>query len=153
MYLVSNSYLPVLEKGSVTLLPLAINIATLLIIAFVPFTAMSVNADFHIKLRVREDIVQQVKAGTLKNNVGYNNVLIHLPAGYPYVSSGGNDILAEGENGNLSVFFYTYRGILDNFAGIIFKEDNQPPTASDFGCDTLLDSSKLQDNWFSMSCT
>ena len=136
-----------------TLLPLTINIATLLIIAFVPFTEMSVNADFHLKLLSREDIVQQVKVGALKNNVAYNNTLIHLPAGYPYVSSSGNDILVEGENGSLSVFFFTFRGVLDNFAGIIYKENDQPPTASDFGCDTLLESSKFQDNWFWMSCT
>jgi hypothetical protein len=44
-------------------------------------------------------------------------------------------------------------GVLDNFAGIIYKENDQPPTASDFGCDTLLESSKFQDNWFWMSCT
>ena len=138
MHPLSNPCLHVLEEGSVSdFIAACHQHRTLLIIVFVPFTDMSVYASFHLKLLSREDIVQQ--AGTLKNNVDYNNEMIHLPTGYPNVSSGGNDILVEGENGNLSVFFYTFRGILDNFAGIIYKENNQPPTADDFGCGIMLD--------------
>lgn len=136
-----------------SLLPLTINIGTILIVIFVPFTAITIESDFHAKLNARTEVIEKIRSGELVNNVDYNKTLIYLPFGFPNVSRGGNDILYTDDNGKLMVFFFTYRGIIDNYSGIIYKEDNRPPTADDFNCGEMLDSKKFRDNWFWMACT
>jgi hypothetical protein len=120
----------------------------------VPFSETTIDDDFYKYFDSRIVVLEKIKTGELIGNVGYNSGLIHLPFLYPLLSKGGNDILVEnGKDGKQKVLFFTYRGVVDNFAGIVYKEDNLPPNEEDFGCGTLLESKKFQDNWFWMSCT
>ncbi len=135
------------------IIPLLINILAILIIARVPFVEITIQRDFKGNLQQRMQVVQEIKSGNLKNNIDYNKNLIHLPYSYSGLSKGGNDIMIEKKDEKLNVLFFTFRGILDNFAGIIYKEDNTPPNPDNFNCGTLIESTKLDENWFWMSCT
>jgi hypothetical protein len=114
---------------------------------------LTTEMDFKTNFQRRVQVVQEIKNGNLKNNIDYNKSLIHLPSKYSGLSSGGNDIIFENKDGKLNVLFFTVRGVTDNFAGIIYKEDNAHPNPDNFNCGTLLESTKLDENWFWMSCT
>ena len=55
----------------------------------------------------------------LKPNVSHNASLIHLPKEYKHLSKGGGEILVEKTGKDLNIVFYTNRGMLDNFSGIV----------------------------------
>ncbi len=141
------------NNNRTTSIVLAINLVTALMYIFFPFTEISLHSDFKFKLSAREEVVMKIKSGELTNNIDYNKRMIHLSLSDGLLSKGGNDVIFEGNSGHLSVFFYTFRGVIDNFAGIIYKEDNVPPTNEDFNCGYLIDSLKFRDNWYWMSCT
>lgn len=134
------------------LIPAMINIAAVIIIVIVPFTAITLKMDFYFHLNEREDIIEKITNGELVPNVSHNNRLINLPAKYRNLSKGGGDIIVEYENENPNVFFFTFRGILDNFSGFVYRSDDNEPQKDDFGCN-YIELEKLQKNWFWMSCT
>lgn len=141
------------NRSNITSIVLAINLASVLMFLFFPFTELSLQSDFKLHHAARQEVVEKIKSSELSNNMDHNKSMIHLSLSDGRLSKGGNDIRFEGEEGNLSVMFYTFRGVIDNFAAIIYKENNIPPTNEDFNCGYLIDSLKFQDNWYWMSCT
>ena len=80
------------------------------------------------------NIVRQVENGVLRPNVGHNPNLIALGSGAALVSKGGNEIIVEIHDGARYVFFFTYRGILDNYLGFLFvPAGGDPRRFSDLG--------------------
>lgn len=69
-----------------------------------------------------------MRAGELLPNVSHNAKIISLPE---YGVSNGNAIVIEGERDNPYVFFFTYRGILDNYSGFLWVPEGGDP--SQFG--------------------
>ncbi len=132
--------------------PLSINLVTLLIVLLVPFTALTLKMDFHFNINKREQVVEKIKNCELAPNVSHNDKLINLPTGYKHLSKGGGDVIVEYENKNPNVFFFTFRGILDNFSGFVYRADNNQPRNYDFGCEHV-ELEKLKDHWYWMSCT
>jgi hypothetical protein len=89
-----------------------------------------------------------VKDGKLVPNVSHNPTLIHLPDSLGTLSLGGNDIVATREEGDLHVFFFTFRGILDNYSGFMYSESGGKLEQPDFRGDTLIESTKMADHWY-----
>ncbi|WP_428770155.1 hypothetical protein V1L52_12660 [Treponema sp. HNW] len=108
--------------------PLIIQIVTVFIIFFIPFTRLWLKWNFLHYKEEREKIVEKVIAGELKPNVEYNGSLIELDSSFPLVSLGGNQIVVETNDGKPYVFFYTYRGILDNYAGFLYLPEGGDPS-------------------------
>ena len=46
-----------------------------------------------------------------------------------------------------AIFFFTFRGILDNFSGFIYRSDDNPPLNGDFSGD-FVEMKKLRSHWF-----
>lgn len=108
-------------------LPLKIQLAALLLIIFVPFTMLWLKFDFYFYRAEREAIVHDINSGKYADYALLNNrYSVPLKDSYPNVSMGGNEVMVEEVNGLYYVFFYTFRGILDNYAGFIYV-----PTAGD----------------------
>ena len=107
--------------------PLIINAAVLLLVVFVPFTRLWLKWNFIHYRAKRERIVKQVLAGELQPNVEYNSHLIELDFSFPAVSLGGNQIVVEEHEGKKYILFYTFRGILDNYAGFLYTPDGGDP--------------------------
>lgn len=103
--------------------PLAISVISFLIVYFVPFTNLWVKADFFLYKKEREEIVKKVYDHELTSNVDYNPSLIALGDSYPLVSMGGNEIIVEQHSGLSYIFFFTFRGILDNYSGFLYVPD------------------------------
>jgi hypothetical protein len=106
--------------GRVSLFPLMVMFAALAIVYFVPFTDLWIKADFALYKNDRERIVKYVYENKLVPNVENNVSLISLGDRYPIVSRGGNEIVVEEHDGLKYVFFFTFRGVLDNYSGFVY---------------------------------
>jgi hypothetical protein len=98
----------------------------IVIALFVPFTQLWLYANFHINKAAREQVIAKVRSGDFKPNVSHNASLIALPNGYG-VSKGGDEIIVQGDRNNPFVFFFTFRGILDNYSGFLWVPDGETP--------------------------
>lgn len=58
-----------------------------------------------------------------------------LPPEYRHLSQGGGEILVDTSDGVTSVFFYTFREILDNFSGYMYGSNDTPPIQDFMGGD------------------
>jgi hypothetical protein len=120
--------------GRTALHPLAICLCAVLLAVYFPFTDVWLAANYHWYRPARAEVVRQVQRGELRPNVAHNPSLIALPPGTPLVSMGGNEIIVEVHDGQPYVFFFTYRGILDNYSGFLFvPAGGDPRRFSDLG--------------------
>jgi hypothetical protein len=131
------------------IVPLATQLLTFVILEFVPFTKLWVNADFHLYESQRQEIVEKVYSGELVPNVEYNSSLIALGSEYSKVSMGGNEIQIQDINGLKYVFFFTFRGILDNYSGFLYVPDGGDPiNFADLNEEDVTQIIKYADNWY-----
>jgi hypothetical protein len=95
---------------------LPIQIVTVLLWLFFPFTQVVLDIDFKINKSEREEVVRMVESGTLKPNLSNGQSLIHLPKENEQLSK-GEEIVIENHGDNYTILFFTSRGISDNFSG------------------------------------
>ena len=127
--------------------PLIVQLCSIIIIFTVPFTAILLDYDFNHNLADREKVVSQIISGELKPNESQHYTLILLPPEHRHLSKGGGDIMVEYHEEKIYVFFFTYRGILDNFSGFMYRSDGTPPQNGDFGGD-YFQTKWIKDNWY-----
>jgi energy-coupling factor transporter transmembrane protein EcfT len=127
--------------------PVSIQVVTILLLFFFPFTEIVLDIDFKINKSKREKVTQMVEDGTLKPNVSYNSSLILLPEKYQQLSKGGGEIVVEKTDKGYYVLFFTYRGILDNFSGFVYSPNGQRPSNNTFDGD-FKQIEKLEGNWY-----
>ncbi len=140
------------QIGVNSLLPLGTLAAGFLIVYLVPFTNLWLKADFALYKNERTEIVKRVYDSRLKPNVSHNTSLIDLGNLYPLVSTGGNQIIVEEHAGLKYVFFYTFRGVLDNYSGFIYVPDGgEPKNYSDLDESDSSQITYLEGNWYYVS--
>lgn len=132
-------------------IPLVINLVVLAAVLFVPFTAITLQLDFSINQLKREEVVQKVLDRSLSPNVSHHASLIRLPQEYRKLSKGGGEIVVEEDGETCQILFYSYRGVVDNYAGFVYTSDGSEPRESDFG--EFIEVKKLEQNWFWISAT
>jgi hypothetical protein len=130
--------------------PLLICVAGIATALYVPWTTLWLAANERVHRTDRERIVRQVQEGSLRPNVSYNGSLIALKSGSPDVSKGGNEIVVEEHNGRQYVFFYTYRGILDNYSGFLFVPAGADPRGFSAAADVSTALEPRSAQWFFM---
>ncbi len=137
------------QSPKVALFPLSVNVLTMAIVTFVPFSLLTTELDFRAHYRARMAVVSSVLDGRYENLVqsgGGRCDFIALPTQLSYLSSGGDIIRLRRQNATL-IFFYDYRGILDSFSGFIYSTDDSPPRNGDFG-GRFVEAERLRQNWF-----
>lgn len=135
------------SKGVYAFAPLMVSTGTLFVAFFVPFTQLWLYANFHLNKAAREQVIEKVKSSTFAPNVAYNDKLIALPKDSG-VSMGGDEIIVEGSSNNPYVFFFTFRGILDNYSGFLWVPDGgRPEQFSDAGEPTT-EIESFGGNWY-----
>jgi hypothetical protein len=133
--------------------PLAVNIATALVVILVPFTELTTNFDFRAHLNARTAVVDDVLAGKYENRVqvaGGRGDLIALPPQLSGLSSSGGEILRVRRQNDTLILFFDYRGILDSFSGFVYSTDDLPPKSGDFG-GRFFAIERLRAHWFWVS--
>lgn len=132
-------------------IPILINIVVIVLIFIIPFTSITVNLDYRFNKSEREEVIKLVLDGSLKPNISYNAALIHLPDKYEKLSKGGGEIIVEGSGQDIQILFFTYRGVVDNFAGFIYTANGSRPDEMLFG--DLIQVKKFDKNWYWVSAT
>lgn len=123
--------------------PVLIQLFTVLLLFFFPFNKIVLDLEFHANKSEREEVVTFIEKGVIQPNVSHNESLILLPKEYRNLSKGGGEIIVEdGE-----VFFFTFRGILDNFSGFVYSPTDAKPRQGDFGGD-FKEIVKLEKHWY-----
>jgi hypothetical protein len=130
MLLASVIYIPFRIKKHLVeaFAPLVINVATCAIIWFVPFNNIWLDIVFSANWQGYNEVVQMVERGEIGLVTGK---AVQLPQKYQYLSTGGGDIIIEKQDGVTSILFFTYRGVLDNYSGYVYRSDNSPPPEDD----------------------
>ena len=83
------------------------------------------DLDFKMHKTDREKVVSMVESGKLKENVPDSPSFIQLPKRYDHLSKGGGEVIAVQKGERLTILFFTYRGILDNFSGFVYSPNGQ----------------------------
>jgi hypothetical protein len=117
---------------SASLLPLFTLVLLVGTAQLIDFTDLWLRAYFAVGRSGREEIVRQVQAGELRPDAGSR--LIRLPAGYRWLSLDGGEIVVDRDK----ILFFTFRGVLDHFAGFVYSPDGSMPTDDDFQGDYFL---------------
>ncbi len=125
-------------------LPLGLQVLTLILVWLVPFTDLAVDLDFQLNLQARERVVALVKAGALRPN---EHDLARLAREDQHLSKGGGEIRIERDAQALMVFFFTFRGVTDNYSGFIYRSNPQAPPVTAFGGE-IVQIQKMRDHWF-----
>ena len=116
-----------------SLMPFAFLAACFVLAGFVDFTAIWLSADFRLKRTDREEVVRRISSGEFRPNVSHNKSLIALPKRFASVSLGGGEVCVQRDGDKLKVLFYTFRGVLNPFAGFVYSSDGSAPKNGDFG--------------------
>lgn len=135
--------------------PLGINVATALVVVFVPFTLLTTNIDFRLYYSARMSVVRDVLAGKYDNqveNAGARGDLIALSGMRSYLSSGGGEIVRLRSPKRTLILFFDFRGVLDSFSGFVYSSDDQPPSKEDF-LGNFVEIDRLRKNWFWVAST
>jgi hypothetical protein len=129
--------------------PLAIHLVAATILLLVPFTQIWLNANFHLHKLERQEVTDKVYRGELISNVSHNSSLISLGSEFSNISKGGNEIMVLEYEGLKYVFFFTFRGILDNYSGFLYVPDGGDPRMFlDLDEDESSQIVKYADNWY-----
>lgn len=138
--------------GRKSVAPIGIQLVALLLVIYVPFTALWLKADYILNKAQREVVVAKVLNGQLKPNVEYNTGSIHLSGDDSGVSRGGDDIVVETHDGRTYVFFFTFRGILDNYSGYLYvPEGGSAEKYSDLNEADVTQIKHIEHNWYLVS--
>lgn len=134
-------------KGAFAFAPLAVSTGALLLAFFVPFTQLWLYANFHLNKSAREQVVEKVRSGVFKPNVAHNAKLIALQNDSG-VSMGSDKIIVEGPLNNPYVFFFTFRGILDNYSGFLWVPDEGKPEQFSDADESGTEIESFGGNWY-----
>lgn len=104
-------------------LPLLINAVVILILWFVPFTDIWLDLEFRMNKAAYQQVVRMVESGELPSAT----YTMQLPSAYSSISRGG-DTIVDRSDGVTSIFFFTCRGVLDNFSGYMYRSNDTPPS-------------------------
>ncbi|WP_434926070.1 hypothetical protein ACRWQN_10595 [Shewanella sp. HL-SH8] len=138
--------------GKKTFAPIGIQVAVFLLVIYVPFTMLWLKVDYAINKEKRDVVVTEVLNGQLKPNVDHNSSLIHLGENYRGLSRGGNDIVIENHESLTYVFFFTFRGIMDNYSGYLYvPEGGSPEKYSDLNETDSTEIKHIENNWYLVS--
>ncbi|TCS96684.1 hypothetical protein [Hazenella coriacea] len=132
--------------------PIAVQAITISLWLFFPFNQIILDLDFKMNKSEREKVIKMVENQTIKPNVSYNPSLIRLPKEYQHLSKGGGEIVLEKNGNDYYIFFYTFRGLIDNFSGFVYSPNDKEPNPDDFGVD-FIEVDKLDKNWYFISAT
>ncbi|SHM85967.1 hypothetical protein SAMN04487918_12034 [Bacillus sp. bc15] len=126
---------------------LVIQLIIIIICIYVPFVKIYMKLDFIIYKEDRKQVIELIEQKKLIPNVEYNSKMIHLPKQFVSTSKNGGDVLVQEKENSTLIFFYTYRGILDNFSGFIYSFNDIKPIKSDFNSD-FKEIIKVEKNWY-----
>lgn len=134
------------------LVPLLLCLLALYTIIFDPVFSLKTQFNFSQNKIEREAVVSDIRQEKLERVKSFDTSYIaSLPNGKKNLSSDG-EVLVSTKDNKLRVFFYTFKGILDNFSGFIYTEVSNDPSPENLNCEPT-QIKKKSDHWYWVSCT
>ena len=130
--------------------PIAIQVITILFLFYFPFTKVMLDLDFKMHKTERDKVASMVESGKLIHNVPDSPSLIKLPKRYDQLSKGGGEVIAVHTGDRLTILFFTYRGMLDNFSGFVYSPNGPKSIEKDLDED-FVEIEKLAKDWYFVS--
>ncbi|AJD90203.1 hypothetical protein JMA_08860 [Jeotgalibacillus malaysiensis] len=130
--------------------PIIIQVITILILFIFPFNQVIIEMDFMINKQEREKVALMVQSNAIGEEVSSNSHLIQLPEEFRHLSKGGGEIVVENAGDGTSILFFSFRGVMDNFFGIVYALNGRTPDKSGFFGE-YKEVEKLDDSWFFVS--
>lgn len=97
------------------------------------FTSTWVDVNFMLGKSAREKLVARIDSGELEPHSKFNHRLMSLPVSSSISKGGEVSVLESGADKHF-VFFFTFRGILDNYSGFLWvPTGRRPEEYSDVG--------------------
>lgn len=119
-------------------IPYFINVATFLILVFVPWQ----NIEFNNNFEGYSEVIELIKEGEIKVNKTTNMAI--LPEKYQHLSNcNGGEIMVDKPDGVLEVLFFSYCGFLGECSGTMYRTDDKPP-----GINRWDEITKLKEHWY-----
>lgn len=137
-----NMFIGIFKRKTEVIFPFLINTLALILLVFNPFNELSLRLDIRKNFEPRSKIVQKIKEGEL---IPDEDGKIELPFWDRHLSKGGAVFVEK--DGDLKVLFLTFRGILDNFSGLVYTSDDEKPEGDAFGAD-LGEVIKVKEYWY-----
>ena len=134
------------RKAKVSLI---VMLLTLIFVVTVPFTKIIIRVDFWMNYLKRHEVVNWLQSTQIQNKATFETQFLELPIELSRVSRSG-EIIFSIDNGDLKVFFFTYRGILDNYSGFVY-DSSASNKLQEFLGDNVREEIKMADNWFWVS--
>jgi hypothetical protein len=144
---VINLAFQIWHRWGLGILPLAINLAVLATLWFVPFTRLWLAREFRMNWEGYNEVIALVETGEIQPSTRYG--LATLPQEYCGLSR-DCEILIDTSDDVTRVFFFTFRGVLDNFSGYMYRSDDRPPDSLDFAGDWH-ETEEVRPHWYWMS--
>jgi hypothetical protein len=132
--------------------PLVIHLLTFLVVHYVPFQPAMREVNFWLNYDARMHVVQSVERRELAADLVDGERVVPLPWNYHHLSRGGGDVIVSRSAGRTLVFFYTFRGVTDNFSGFMYRSDDSWPEQFDLG-GTYVSVKRLRPNWYWVAAT
>lgn len=107
--------------------PLMVCIVTATLALTVPWTDLWLDVNIWRYREARQAVVREVTAGSLQPSERDRPSIISLGRRFPGVSEGGNEVVVETHENARYVLFYTFRGILDNYSGVLYVPPGGDP--------------------------
>lgn len=133
-------------KGN--LFPVVLSVLLIIIMSTQPFSPILRKAEFSYKFEHREEIAKLVLNGELEA-VNVREDLFSIPNRFKSSSlSDGKEVMKM--KGRL--FFFTSRGVLDNFSGYVYSPNGGEPRDEDVNA-KIVKKQRMNKNWYYISCT
>lgn len=133
------------KKNLMCYLCVPISVALIMLNIMIYLNPSSRRENFEEYLTVREEIVNAILEGDMKES---GPGVIELPDMYEGVSD-GNRLLLVDYNGKTGIYFYTFAGLLESSSGYIYFTDRL--TKEECIRVDLVNIEHIQDNWYSCS--
>ncbi len=124
--------------------PLLINIVAITIYFFAPIAEWELKYDFAHNLDRRMEVISAVQSGSL--TLKKDERLLNLPQQWRQLSEDGV-IFMEKDSLRTTILFFTFRGVLDNFSGFMYRSDGAMPERSTLGGE-FHEIKQLKDKWY-----
>lgn len=108
------------DAGPIALVPLTLQVLAVLVVFYAPLNALWVKGDFLVYRDQRDAVVAKVQGGELVPNVPGRRGVIALDPSWPRLSAGGNEIIVDQRDGGQFIFFFTFRGPRNHYAGFLY---------------------------------
>ncbi|MFD2569293.1 hypothetical protein ACFSUS_01525 [Spirosoma soli] len=104
--------------------PFLFSLSAFVFMLYFPFTKLTLGIDFLLKKGDREKVVKMITAREIYYDVNKSSS-VQIPNEYANLSAGEPNVVVEEISEKTCVFFFTFRGISDNFSGFVYVPNEQ----------------------------